>query len=80
MSKFVYFIKSLKSGVVYVGISENPTIRLKEHNAGKSTFTKGHIPWVLIYQEGPFETDIARQREKFLKRSSNKQKILKNLE
>ena len=25
--------------------------RLKEHNAGKNRYTKGHLPWVIIYTE-----------------------------
>jgi predicted GIY-YIG superfamily endonuclease len=29
----------------------NSEARLKEHNAGKNRFTKGHRPWKIIYTE-----------------------------
>ena len=76
---FVYFIRSSKSNIVYVGMAKNVTTRLKAHNAGKTKFTKGHRPWEIIYVEGPFETQAARNREKFLKKSDNKKKILDNI-
>jgi putative endonuclease len=79
MEYFVYIIRSLKSGICYVGMANNAQNRLKEHNAGKSKFTKGHVPFELIYSEGPFETAEARKREKYLKRSDAKKKIIENL-
>jgi len=76
---FVYLIRSLKSGIIYVGMAKDVNVRLKEHNSGKSKFTKGHLPFELIYQEGPYETKEARLREKQLKRSEVKNKILSKL-
>lgn len=76
---YVYLIRSIKSGIVYVGMAKNVEQRLSEHNAGKSTFTKGHLPFDLIYQEGPYETKEARIREKQLKRSDVKNRILSQL-
>ncbi len=76
---YVYLIRSLTSGIVYVGMSKNVEQRLSEHNKGKSTFTKGHLPFELIYQEGPYETKEARIREKQLKRTDVKNRILSNL-
>lgn len=40
---------------------------MKEHNTGKSKFTKAGIPWKLIYQESYQSNQEARQRELFLK-------------
>jgi len=48
---YVYILKSLSSGVHYVGMAKNLKVRLKEHNVGKSKFTKGHRPWEVIYSE-----------------------------
>lgn len=76
---YVYLIRSLTSGIVYVGMSKNVKQRLSEHNKGKSKFTKGHLPFELIYQEGPYETKEARIREKQLKRTDVKNGILSNL-
>jgi putative endonuclease len=46
--------------------------RLKEHNAGKSTYTKSFIPWKLIYSEEVGEAPLARKREKYLKSTAGK--------
>jgi putative endonuclease len=51
----------------YVGSTNDVNKRLSEHNSGKSKFTKGGIPWKIVYTES-FETNSeARAREKFLK-------------
>lgn len=76
---YVYILKSLSSGVYYVGMAKDIQVRLKEHNAGKSKFTKGHLPFELVYQEGPFPAEEARKREKQLKRSEVKQRIISKL-
>jgi len=38
-----------------------------EHNHGHSKFTKGGIPWELLYQEEFNSLSEARKRELFLK-------------
>jgi putative endonuclease len=72
MKYYVYIIKSLKSGKIYIGISKNPEKRLKEHNKGDSKFTKGHKPWVLVYKEFVGDRKQARSKEKKLKGSYSK--------
>ena len=69
---FVYVIKSEKSARLYVGISKNLEVRLSQHNAGKSKFTKGHMPWTLLYSEKLSDYGSARQREKYLKSAAGK--------
>ena len=73
---FIYW-KSLKSKLHYTGIAKDVEARLRDHNRGKSKFTKGHLPWKLVYVEGPFETSVARRREKELKRTEEKERVLK---
>lgn len=51
--------------------------RLKEHNAGKTKFTKGHIPWELVYSEMATDFAEGRAREKFLKSSAGKKWLKK---
>ncbi|PIR74940.1 MAG: endonuclease [Candidatus Magasanikbacteria bacterium CG10_big_fil_rev_8_21_14_0_10_43_9] len=46
---FVYILKSEKDGSRYVGITQNMKKRLEEHNNGTSIYTKGHMPWRLIW-------------------------------
>ena len=48
---FVYILKSLIADISYVGFTNNIERRVKEHNSGKSSFTKKFVPWELIYKE-----------------------------
>lgn len=59
-------------GTTYVGMATDVLVRLRDHNRGKSRFTRGHMPYKLIYQEGPYETAEAREREKYLKSTAGK--------
>jgi putative endonuclease len=53
--------------------------RLKQHNNGKSKYTKGHLPWKLIYAEVHTNWLTARQREKYLKSAAGKIWLKNNL-
>ncbi|MGJ8661740.1 MAG: GIY-YIG nuclease family protein [Bacteroidota bacterium] len=75
----VYIIRSLSSGVCYVGMAIDPENRLIEHNNGKSQYTRVHVPFELIYTEGPYETAVARKREKYIKRNDVKKRIISKL-
>lgn len=70
MSKLysVYVLRSLSSGKHYVGMATEVEDRLKEHNRSKSRFTKGHVPWDLLYVEEVGSAEMARKREKYLPR------------
>ena len=63
----VYVLHSMKDGATYVGMAINVVNRLKEHNSGKNRYTKGHIPWQIIYQEVLPDWAAARICEKYLK-------------
>jgi len=63
----VYVLWSDKLQKRYVGSCEDIKLRLKQHNNGESKFTKGGIPWVLIYSEIFPTNSEARKRELFLK-------------
>ncbi len=74
----VYAILSVVNGDIYVGISEDADKRLKEHNAGKSRYTKGLRPWIALYKETQPDWPRARNREKYLKSGIGKE-FLKSL-
>ena len=64
---YVYAIKSETRNYTYIGLSENVTRRLGEHNSGKNKTTKPYRPFRLVLTE-QFETRAeARKREKYLK-------------
>ncbi|MCX8015698.1 MAG: GIY-YIG nuclease family protein [Patescibacteria group bacterium] len=64
---FVYAIQSLKDGKLYIGISQNPQKRLKQHNSGMTPSTKGRRPFILVFEEACENRLEARQKEKFYK-------------
>ena len=67
MAYWVYMIQSKTDGCRYVGSSEEPHQRLQAHNQGRSRYTKGHRPWVLIYTESYSTRAEAVHRERVLK-------------
>ncbi|MGB0934189.1 MAG: GIY-YIG nuclease family protein, partial [Lishizhenia sp.] len=76
---YVYLLWSEKSNIHYVGMAKNVEQRLKDHNRGKSKFTKGHIPWKIIYSEGPYETKKAREIEKLYKTTQGKKVLIEKI-
>ena len=76
----VYVIESLHDGTWYTGMAKSALLRLKEHNAGKNKFTKGHMPWKIIFTEEHERWAEARVREKYLKSNAGKIWLKKFLE
>ena len=68
----VYVLESIADATWYTGMTKNVIARLKEHNAGKNRFTKGHLPWKVIYAEQHDDWISARIREKYLKTAGGK--------
>lgn len=64
---WVYILKSCVKSVTYTGSTNDLDRRLKEHNSGKSTFTRRYVPWVVVYKEELKSISEAREREKYLK-------------
>jgi len=48
---YAYIIKSVKNSTYYYGHTSNLEARVKQHNLGKSSYTKNLRPWVLHYYE-----------------------------
>ncbi len=72
---YVYFLKSLKDGSYYIGVSDNVQRRFKEHNNGLSKSTKTKRPWEIVRVEKFNDIREAYQREKFLKAKKSKKII-----
>jgi putative endonuclease len=77
---YIYAIVSKRDYRIYVGMSQNVTVRIKEHNQGRVTSTKAFIPWELFYSELVGSTSIAREKEKYYKSSAGKRKLHKILQ
>jgi putative endonuclease len=70
---YVYVIVSGKEK--YIGFTKDLVRRLSEHNSGKSTYTKRHKDWRVLYYEAHTNEDDARRRERYLKTSSGQQSL-----
>ncbi len=68
----VYVIRS-REGDTYVGMSDDLTRRLHEHNAGHSRYTRKGADWEVIYSEEVPDRHVARTREKYLKSHAGKE-------
>jgi putative endonuclease len=64
---FVYIIVSQKDNIHYSGISQDVSKRLDRQNNEKNRFTKGYMPWILLYLEPFHNAADARKREKYFK-------------
>ncbi len=75
---YIYILRSLVDGTHYVGSTQNVGERLKQHNWGKSTYTKRHRPYELMYTESFDTRKEAEERERRIKKNSNIKNFLKS--
>ncbi len=74
MSCYVYMIKSIKDNSYYVGISEDPIRRLKEHNSGKLKRTAKNKPHKIVFIKEHLDYKKARIHEIWLKKKNKEYK------
>lgn len=77
MLYFVHILKSLSSKKSYVGVSNDITRRLTEHNSGKNFYTKRHLPWKIAHLEEFGNFKEAREREMWFKTTSGRRFLKK---
>ena len=65
---YVYALKSLKDGSLYIGSTNDLKRRIAEHNKGEGMSTKKRSPFELVYYEAYKAEKDARYREHNLKR------------
>ena len=75
MNVSVYLIQSNVDRSFYVGISENPIKRLKEHNSGKLKITAKKRPYTLVYTKVHEDYKSARRHEVWLKKKGRDYKV-----
>ena len=75
---YVYIIQSLRDGSLYLGSTCDLKRRIAEHSGGKVKSTKNRTPWKLVYYEAYLIEEIARKREKSLKKHGNLKRQLKD--
>ena len=71
----LYILRSEGTGRFYVGASEDPAIRLLQHNSilpNPSRWTRGRGPWRIVYTCEFDSKTRALQAEKFVKRMKSR--------
>ena len=76
---FVYVLSSAKDLKLYIGLTDDVSQRVGQHNSGKVESTKHRRPLDLIYYEWYKERADAVGREKFLKSGSGHRFLKKQL-
>jgi len=75
---YTYAIKSGKRNYIYIGLTNNPERRIKQHNDNKEKTTRSYSPFkTILIEEHPTRIE-ARKREKYLKSGIGKE-YLKSL-
>ena len=72
---YTYIVKSKKSGRFYTGYANDLRKRFKEHNEGRSAYTKSRGPYELVYYEACLDEEDAKSRERYLKSGKGKRYI-----
>ncbi len=72
---YVYILKNIKDNKLYKGMTSDLKRRVKEHNFGKSTFTRHGGKWRLVYYEAFLSEADARREELFLKSGKGRERI-----
>jgi hypothetical protein len=57
-----------REGKYYIGLSDDVSRRINQHNFDDSRCTRGKVPWILIWQSGEMNLSDARKLELSLKR------------
>ena len=75
---YVYALRSLKDGNLYIGFSHDVDKRLDEHNSKRVRSTQSRVPFELLYKKSVKTRIEARKKEKQLKSGSGRE-FLKSL-
>ncbi len=76
---YVYLLRSLRTGNMYVGYTRDLKKRFARHNKGLNPATKPYTPWELVYYGAHGNEDDARRREKYLKTTAGRQALKRML-
>ena len=71
----VYILYSSSVNTFYVGYTENVSVRIEQHNAGKSNFTSKAKDWQLMYVESFCSREAAMKREMEIKNKKSRKYI-----
>jgi putative endonuclease len=68
----VYILQSQMDQSFYIGYTSDISVRIEEHNSGRTRYTSHKRPWKVVYQEHFQDKKTALKREIFLKKQKNR--------
>jgi len=77
MKYSVYVLYSFSKNRYYVGYTQNPILRLFEHNSGATPSTRPGIPWEIVFIEEFDDKTSAIKREIKIKKMKSRKYIEK---
>jgi putative endonuclease len=77
---YLYILRSLKNGKLYIGQSPDIKARLESHNNGDNKATKPYIPYELIFYAGFINEKDAINSEQYYKTTSGWKRLNNMLE
>ena len=75
MEYYLYILKSQVIDKFYIGISQNPKLRLEYHNTIEKGFTSRYRPWKIVYTKEFSSREEAGEIERKIKRWKSKKMI-----
>jgi len=76
---YTYILKSENFKKYYTGKTDDVDKRLREHNTGRSNYSRRYMPWKVVYAEC-FSTEVeAVRREKYFKSAPGRRWLKKNV-
>ncbi len=78
MKGYLYILQSAKNNRFYIGSTTDLTRRLKEHNDGKSPYTRTTRPWIIKYSK-EFENIVEAKREERKLKKLKSRKVIEEL-
>jgi predicted GIY-YIG superfamily endonuclease len=78
-SWYVYFLKGVKTGYIYIGSTNDLKGRLFDHNSGLVQSTKSYKPFEIVAYVAVKSERKARELEKYFKTGSGKAILKKRI-
>ncbi|MGM0459770.1 MAG: GIY-YIG nuclease family protein [Bacteroidota bacterium] len=76
---YVFILYSPLVDRYYVGRTSDLEKTLRRHNTGKNKHTKSGLPWNLVYRERFIDTKMAKERERLIKSSANREQLIASI-
>ena len=76
---YVYVLRSLKSGRLYIGSSGDRETRSDAHNSGRTCWSRNDRPWVRVLLDEHPDRASAEKRERYLKSGWGRRTLSKKI-